>query len=78
MMAQVAIVSAVRTPIGNFGGGLKDVSAAELGTVAAQAAMSRAGDILERRNSISPMLTAIFTIWSSTLLFRTPLTPSSE
>jgi acetyl-CoA C-acetyltransferase len=43
MMAQVAIVSAVRTPIGNFGGGLKDVSAAELGTVAAQAAMSRAG-----------------------------------
>lgn len=41
-MAQVAIVSAVRTPIGNFGGGLKDISAAELGEVVARAAMSRA------------------------------------
>jgi acetyl-CoA C-acetyltransferase len=42
-MAQVAIVSAVRTPIGNFGGGLKDISAAELGEVVARAAMSRTG-----------------------------------
>lgn len=42
-MTQVAIVSAVRTPIGSFGGGLKDISAAELGGVAARAAMGRAG-----------------------------------
>ncbi len=42
-MTQVAVVSAVRTPIGNFGGGLKDVSAAELGEVAARGAMDRAG-----------------------------------
>ncbi len=39
----VVIVSAVRTPIGNFGGGLKDVSAAALGAVVAQAAIERAG-----------------------------------
>jgi acetyl-CoA C-acetyltransferase len=39
----VVILSAVRTPIGNFGGALKDVSAACLGVGAAQAAMARAG-----------------------------------
>ena len=42
-MREVVIVSAVRTPIGNFGGALKDISAARLGVVAAQAAMARAG-----------------------------------
>lgn len=42
-MYKVAIVSAVRTPIGNFGGGLKDISAAQLGEIAAQAAIERAG-----------------------------------
>lgn len=42
-MNEVAIVSAARTPIGNFGGGLKDVSAAELGTIAASEAIRRAG-----------------------------------
>ena len=39
----VVILSAVRTPIGNFGGGLKDISAAQLGTVAARAVLERAG-----------------------------------
>jgi len=39
----VVILSAVRTPIGNFGGGLKDVPAAQLGAVAARAAIERAG-----------------------------------
>jgi len=39
----VVILSAVRTPIGRFGGGLKDVSAAQLGAVAARAALERAG-----------------------------------
>lgn len=42
-MDRVAIVSAVRTPIGNFGGALIDVSAPELGEVAANAALERAG-----------------------------------
>jgi len=39
----VVILSAVRTPIGRFGGGLKDVPAAQLGAVAARAAVERAG-----------------------------------
>jgi acetyl-CoA C-acetyltransferase len=37
------IVSACRTPIGSFGGSLKDVSAADLGAVAVREAMARAG-----------------------------------
>jgi acetyl-CoA C-acetyltransferase len=37
------IVSAVRTPIGSFGGQFKDVSATELGIRAVQAALDRAG-----------------------------------
>jgi acetyl-CoA C-acetyltransferase len=43
MDTQVVILSAARTPIGRFGGGLKEVSAAQLGTVAARAAIERAG-----------------------------------
>lgn len=39
----VLILSAVRTPIGKFGGGLASLSAADLGVVAAQAALARAG-----------------------------------
>ena len=39
----VCIVSAVRTPIGSFGGALKDVSATELGAVAIKAAVEKAG-----------------------------------
>ncbi|HUQ87628.1 MAG TPA: acetyl-CoA C-acetyltransferase [Vicinamibacterales bacterium] len=39
----VVILGAARTPIGRFGGSFKDVHAAELGMVAAKAAMSRAG-----------------------------------
>ncbi|HYE24594.1 MAG TPA: thiolase family protein [Clostridia bacterium] len=44
-MAQtdVFIVSAVRTPIGKFGGALASQTAADLGTVAATCAMQRAG-----------------------------------
>ncbi len=42
-MQEVVIVSAVRTPIGNFGGGLKNVSAAELGEVVTTEAIRRAG-----------------------------------
>ncbi len=41
-MREVAIVSAVRTPVGSYGGALKDMSVVELGVVAAKAAISRA------------------------------------
>ncbi len=39
----VYIVSAVRTPIGSFGGALKDISATQLGAIAIKAAVERAG-----------------------------------
>ena len=42
-MEPVYIVSAVRTPIGKFGGSLLDFTAADLGVIAAQAAIERAG-----------------------------------
>jgi acetyl-CoA C-acetyltransferase len=40
---EVYIVSAVRTPIGSFGGSLKDFSAPQLGAMAIKAAITRAG-----------------------------------
>ncbi|MGZ8544673.1 MAG: thiolase family protein [Flavisolibacter sp.] len=43
MNKQVYIVSAVRTPIGSFGGALKDVPATRLGATAIKAAVERAG-----------------------------------
>jgi acetyl-CoA C-acetyltransferase len=39
----VVILGAARTPIGRFGGSFKDLHAAELGAIAAKAAISRAG-----------------------------------
>src|ERR1700681_2571611 len=39
----VYILSAVRTPIGKFGGSLASLTAADMGVVAAKAAMERAG-----------------------------------
>jgi acetyl-CoA C-acetyltransferase len=42
-MKSVLILSAVRTAIGKFGGSLRDFSAPDLGVVAAQAALERAG-----------------------------------
>lgn len=42
-MREVVIVSAVRTPIGSFGGTLKDSPARTLGAIAVKAAMERAG-----------------------------------
>lgn len=41
-MEQVFIVSAARTPIGKFGGGLSSLSASDLGTAAAKEAIARA------------------------------------
>src|SRR3954467_8177035 len=42
-MTDVFIVSAVRTPIGKFGGSLASFTAADMGTLAATAALERAG-----------------------------------
>src|ERR671934_2735155 len=42
-MADVFIVSAVRTPIGKFGGSLMSLTAADMGVIAAEAALERAG-----------------------------------
>ena len=39
----LVLAAPVRTPIGRFGGGLADLSAADLGTAAAKAAIERAG-----------------------------------
>lgn len=41
-MREVAIVSAVRTPVGSFGGALKDLSVVDLGVIAAKEALVRA------------------------------------
>jgi acetyl-CoA C-acetyltransferase len=42
-MKEVYIISAVRTPIGSFGGALKDFSATQLGAIAIKAAIEKAG-----------------------------------
>src|SRR5438128_721069 len=42
-MRPVFVLSAVRTPVGNFGGGFASMSAAGLGEVAARAAIERSG-----------------------------------
>ncbi|SDY67534.1 acetyl-CoA C-acetyltransferase [Proteiniborus ethanoligenes] len=42
-MREVVIASAVRTPIGAFGGSLKSISAADLGAIVAKEAIVRAG-----------------------------------
>ncbi|WP_432355060.1 acetyl-CoA C-acetyltransferase [Sporosarcina sp. A2] len=43
MSEQIVIASAVRTPIGSFLGGLKDISATELGALVIKEAVKRAG-----------------------------------
>ena len=42
-MKEVYIISAVRTPIGSFGGSLKSFSATKLGAVAIKGALEKAG-----------------------------------
>jgi acetyl-CoA C-acetyltransferase len=42
-MIEVVIASAARTPIGKYGGGLKDVPATELGAIVVREAVERAG-----------------------------------
>jgi acetyl-CoA C-acetyltransferase len=43
MTKEVYIISAVRTPIGSFGGSLKDLSATKLGAIAIKGALAKAG-----------------------------------
>ncbi|MDR0357833.1 MAG: acetyl-CoA C-acetyltransferase [Clostridiales Family XIII bacterium] len=43
MSKEAVIVSAVRTPVGSFGGSLKDVSAVDLGAIVIKEALKRAG-----------------------------------
>jgi acetyl-CoA C-acetyltransferase len=45
-MKEVVIVGAARTPVGRFGGGLKDISAVQLGVIAVKEAL--------KRSSVSP------------------------
>ena len=42
-LQDVFILSAVRTPIGKFGGSLAQMTAADMGVVAVKAALERAG-----------------------------------
>ncbi len=51
-MKEVYIISAVRTPIGSFGGALKDFSATKLGAVAIKGAIEKAGVKAEWVNDV--------------------------
>jgi len=51
-MKEVYIVSAVRTPIGAWGGALKDFSATRLGAIAIKAAIERAGISVTEVNEV--------------------------
>ena len=42
-MKEVYIISAVRTPMGSFGGALKSISATQLGAAAVKAAVAKSG-----------------------------------
>jgi acetyl-CoA C-acetyltransferase len=52
MNKEVYIVSAVRTPIGSFGGALRDFPATKLGAIAIKAAVERAGIKPEQVNEV--------------------------
>ena len=51
-MQDAVIVSAMRTPVGSFGGQFKDVPATELGTSAVRAALERAGVAAEEVDEV--------------------------
>ena len=51
-MKEVYIVSAVRTPLGSWGGSLKDLSATKLGAVAIKGALDRVGVKPEEVNEV--------------------------
>ena len=49
---EVYIISAVRTPIGSFGGSLKDLSATQLGAAAIKGALEKAGISGDKVNDV--------------------------
>jgi acetyl-CoA C-acetyltransferase len=51
-MQEVYILSAVRTPIGSFGGSLKDLSATQLGAAAIKGALEKSGVAAEMVNDV--------------------------
>lgn len=51
-MKEVYIIAAVRTPMGSFGGSLKDFSATQLGAVAIKGAIEKAGITPEQVNDV--------------------------
>lgn len=51
-MTEALIISAARTPIGNFGGALKNVPAYELSTIAIKEAVRRANITAEKVNLV--------------------------
>src|SRR6478672_7486995 len=51
-MKEVYIVSAVRTPIGSFGGSLKDIPATKLGATAIKSAIEKAGITPQQVNEV--------------------------
>lgn len=51
-MKEVVIISAVRTPMGSFGGSLKSLSATQLGAVAIKGALKKAGLSPEKVNDV--------------------------
>lgn len=51
-MNEVYIISAVRTPMGSFGGSLKDLSATQLGAIAIKGALEKAGVVPEAVNDV--------------------------
>jgi acetyl-CoA C-acetyltransferase len=51
-MKEVVIVGAARTPVGRFGGGLKDISAVQLGVISIKEALKRASVSPERIDEV--------------------------
>ena len=51
-MEEVYIVSAVRTPIGSFGGSLSSLTAIQLGSAAIKGALEKAGVAVEHVNEV--------------------------
>ena len=49
---EVYIISAVRTPIGSFGGSLKDLTATQLGAIAIKGALEKAGITGDKINDV--------------------------
>jgi acetyl-CoA C-acetyltransferase len=47
-MKEIVIVGAARTPVGRFGGGLRDISAVQLGVIAVREALQRSSVPLEK------------------------------